>query len=80
MIDLDFIKDGAADEAIVFDQLDAAIVGVDHNGYLVYSYKQMLKCFQKQGMTLDEAIEWIDYNVLGVNAGNGFTVMVGERD
>jgi hypothetical protein len=34
----------------------------------------MLSIF-KQDMTEDEAIEWIDYNVLGTNAGMGFTVI-----
>jgi hypothetical protein len=26
-------------------------------------------------MTEEEAIEWIDYNVIGVNAGQGFIVL-----
>jgi hypothetical protein len=26
-------------------------------------------------MTIDEAIEWIDYNVMGVMGGQGFTVL-----
>ena len=29
----------------------------------------------EQGMTEDEAIEWIDYNVLGVMGGKGFTIL-----
>ena len=77
---LDFIMDGAADEAIIFDQLDPAIVGVDHNGNLVYSHEKMIDCFMGQGMTLDEAIEWIDYNVLCINGGEGFTVIMQERE
>ena len=29
----------------------------------------------EQGMTEDEAIEWIDYSVLGVMGGKGFTIL-----
>jgi len=78
-LDLDFIMDGAVDEAIVFDQLEDAIVGVDHNGYLVYSHEQMLRCFMEQGMTQEEAFEWIDFNILGFNGGDGFTIIMQER-
>ena len=31
-------------------------------------------------MTTSEAIEWIDYNVLGTNAGNGFTVLMLNKE
>jgi hypothetical protein len=62
------------DDAIRFTGLDEAVVGHDHRGLLVYDYHKMLSIF-KQDMTEDEAIEWIDYNVLGTNAGMGFTVI-----
>jgi hypothetical protein len=55
-----------ADEAIKFDNCDDAIIGVDQRGYLVYDYSKLVEVFKKQGMTTDEAVEWIDYNVLGV--------------
>ncbi len=77
---LDVIMDGAGDEAIIFDQLNSAIIGVDHNCNLVYSHSKMIDCFMSQGMTLDEAIEWIDYNVLCINGGEGFTVIMQERE
>ena len=62
------------DDAIRFHGLDDAVVGYDHRGLLVYDYNKMLSIF-KQDMTEEEAIEWIDYNVLGTNAGMGFTVI-----
>ena len=62
-------------ESILFDQLDSAITGLDHQGRIVYCYEKMVTAFKDQGMTEEEAIEWIEYNVLPVNAGNGFTVV-----
>ena len=35
----------------------------------------MLREVVKQGMTREDAFEWIEYNVLTINAGNGFVVL-----
>ena len=32
---------------------------------VVYDYDKLIECFMKQGMTDEEAVEWIDYNVTG---------------
>ena len=75
-INSDFNIDRADPEAIRFDGLDYAIIGTDHNGLLVYDFDRMIDIFTtEQGMTEDEAIEWIDYNVLGVMGGKGFTIL-----
>jgi hypothetical protein len=63
-------------EAIRFDGLDKAIVGYDHNGWIIYDYNTMIHEFTAMGMTDFEAQEWISYNVIGVNAGQGFTIMM----
>jgi len=73
--EIDYILDMASDEAIRFDNLDEAVIGLDHNGYLVYDYDAMHGLFMsKDGMDEEEACEWIEYNVIGTNAGNGFTI------
>ena len=75
-INSDFYIDRADPEAIRFEGLDYAIIGTDHNGLLVYDFDRMIDIFTtEQGMTQDEAIEWIDYNVLGVMGGKGFTIL-----
>ena len=67
-------------EAIRFEGLDYAIVGTDHNGFLVYDYDRMVETFVVDSeMTVDEAIEWIDYNVMGVMGGQGFTVLYSKE-
>lgn len=64
------------DGAIRFDDLDDTIVGTDQRGLIVYDYIQMVVFFMKRdGMTMYEAIEFVDFNVVGVNAGNGFTIL-----
>jgi hypothetical protein len=73
--DIDRHLDSCSDEAIRFDGLDDAVVGTDHDGCLVYEYEIMTQLFIEQGMTEEEAVEWINYNVIGVNAGNGFTIL-----
>ena len=42
-----------------------AIVGIDYNaGRLIYSRPKLVECYVKSdGMTHEEAEEWIDYNV-----------------
>ncbi len=55
-----------ADEAIRFDGCDDAIISHDNRGYLVYSFAKLVKVFMSQGMTDEEAVEWIDYNVAGI--------------
>ena len=62
-------------EAIRFDGLDDAVVGTDHNGNLVYEYEIMTRLFVEQGMTEEEAVEWINFNVIGTNGGYGFTIL-----
>ncbi len=67
--------ENADPEAIVFDGLDLAIVGFDHNGLMVYDHQKMVNIFIADGMTEDEAIEWIDYNVIGTMGGQDFTIL-----
>jgi len=63
-----------SDGAIIFDDCESAIVGRDDNGYAVYSHEKLIEIFESQGMTQDEAIEWIDYNIAGVCPRN-YTIL-----
>lgn len=45
--------------------LDDAIIGISDEGRVVYSYNKLLKAFMKhEGMTYEEAIEWVEYNTM----------------
>lgn len=65
---------GLADEAIIFHGLEKCITGMDQFGYAVYDYSKMIDVFTEDGMTHEEAEEWIDFNVACVNAGKGFVI------
>ena len=66
-----------ADEAIKFDGLDDCIIGIDQRGFLVYSYNKMIAHFEGDGMSTDEAIEYIDFNVVGIKPDN-YTILYHE--
>jgi len=36
---------------------------------LIYDYDLLIECFVESGMTEDEEIEWIDYNIVGAYMG-----------
>ena len=80
-----FIKETLAEdnpEAYIYDGADDAILGLvySENGpVLAYSYSAYLNIFmERDGMDLEEAIEFFDYNVLGLNLGEGQPIIVDD--
>ena len=63
---LETILDYLPDEMFVtIDGFDNAIIGVNTDNTpmrLVYSVPEMIECLMKQEMTLDEAIDYFEYN------------------
>lgn len=69
-IDIDVLHE----EALILEGLDDCVLGHDDEGILIYSYAKMYEHFSEQ-MSSEEAIEWIDYNVMGVQPnGKGFII------
>jgi hypothetical protein len=64
MSKLETILDYLPDETFVtIDGFDDAIIGVNTDSMvLVYSVPEMIECLMKQDMTLDEAIDYFEYN------------------
>lgn len=61
------LTDIGYEESVVFENpdYDNAIIGVDENGRVIYSYELMVKCLMKEdGMDYEEACEFIDYNTV----------------
>lgn len=56
------------------DELDEAIVGVVERfglePILCYDLGVLLKCYEKQGMTEEDAREFFDFNVIGAWVGD----------
>lgn len=64
MSKLETILDYLPDETFVtIDGFDNAIIGVNTDSMvLVYSVPEMIECLMKQDMTLDDAIDYFEYN------------------
>ncbi len=59
-------------EAVLWDGLDDAIIGVTPEGKAVYDIEMMCSIVwrdNKKYITPDEAAEWVDYNILSTYAG-----------
>ena len=57
----------------MYPSLERALVGVASrcgmDPCVVYDYYIMVQCFIEEGMTEEEAVEWIDFNILGAYIG-----------
>jgi hypothetical protein len=52
-------------ESVILNGLDHGIVGMDVDGHVVYSYEKCVEILmERDGMTLEEAEEWLDYNTV----------------
>lgn len=78
----EFLKENDPD-AILFDDMDAALVGVAKqftNHLAVYDYEKSVEVFMKQGMDREGAIEWIEFNVIGAYLGEHTPVFINNWD
>ncbi len=63
----DTLSELGFDGAIVFENpdYDDAIIGTSNDDRVVYSFNKMVECLMKEdGMTEEEAIEFIEFNTL----------------
>jgi len=73
-----------ADERLVkANGLEDAIIGVGSRmnmpDVLIYSYNKCVKIFmEKEGWTHEEAVEWMDFNVVGAWVGETTPIFVHE--
>ena len=76
MKDITEIAENLHDEALVLEGLDDCILGYSEDGILIYSHAKMVDHFiEIEGMSEEEALEWIDFNVLGLMPnGLGFVM------
>jgi len=62
-------------------ELNESCVGyyVKENGAcLIYDYRKMVECFMASGMTEEEAVEWVDFNIVGAHFGPQNPVIMEE--
>lgn len=71
------LQEFLAEDCLKLDGLNDAIVGVDTKGYLVYDYQKIVDVFTKEphNMEYEEAIEFTDFNVVGLDGNGNWTIM-----
>ena len=76
------LREFLAEDCMKLDGLHKAIVGVDTKGYLVYDYHKIVDVFNKEphGMEYEEAIEFTDYNVVGLDGNGNWTIMYNREN
>jgi hypothetical protein len=58
------------DEFLIADGFDDAIIGVDEeNGKIIYDIDEVINILIIDGMDVDEAIEFYEYNIVGSYVG-----------
>jgi hypothetical protein len=63
----EILCDAGYEESVVFENpdYDSAIVGVTDEGNVVYDFNKMVDhLVERDGMTRDEAVEFIEYNAV----------------
>jgi len=70
-------------DAIVFDDLDDAIIGVanQHGSATVIAYSEskiIYSLMDKNGWDMEDAQEWFDYNISCLGVTNGTPVIVSD--
>ena len=70
------ILDYASNTALTADGFDKAIIGVTTQGLVVYDYNKCVEVLMKEGMEEDEAVEHLDFNVVGSYMGEGTPIFI----
>ena len=76
------LREFLAEDSMKLDGLNDAIVGVDTKGYLVYDYHKIVDVFTKEphGMEFEEAIEFTDFNVVGLDGNGNWTIIYNREN
>jgi hypothetical protein len=66
-------------DAICADGFDDAIIGYSTHDIVCYSYKKCIQILMNEhDMDLDQAIEFLDYNVVGSYVGENTPIFIHE--
>lgn len=59
------------------ESYDGALIGVSSDGRAIYDYDLMVEwLMNKDGMSAEEAADWIDYNTIGSLYGNDCPIVM----
>lgn len=83
LIDYCIKKHLGDDETVLLaDGLESAFMGIGRqftHPVAIYSYKKTLKCLKGMGMTMEDAIEYFDYNIAGAFVGDQTPVFLQDE-
>jgi len=70
--------------ALFADGLDSAIIGVARRcgqpTLVAYSYSKAVQHFMSEGMSHEEAVEWMEFNVVGAWMGDNTPVWIMDAE
>ena len=58
------LDNGFEDVICLSSNYDEAFIGLSVDYRAVYDYEKIIRCLMKDGMTDEDAAEWIEYNVV----------------
>jgi hypothetical protein len=67
------------EEIVIFDGLDDAFIGVGYQfnkALACYDREKIIDMLIKEGMTVGEAIEYHDFNIVGSYLGEGTPIII----
>jgi len=83
MNDVEALLEQVDEQAVTWDGCDDAIIGVGsrcgQNTVFVYDYDRLVQVFVRDGMTEEEAVDWVDYNIVGAWVGEGTPITFYKR-
>lgn len=68
-----------ADDTVVLNGLGDCIVGMAGDS-IVYSYELLVTHFMREGLTWEEAVEWVDFNICGFGISGAAPVVMNCLD
>ena len=77
MSDRDILLDLGYDDVIIFDNpsYEGALVGISWDNQAIYDYDLMVESLMKEGMTAEEATDFISYNS-SYRQGNEYPIIM----
>ena len=75
---IDWTEQGhyVSEDAIQLGGCDSAVLGITDEGVLCYSYELLIDVFvTRDGMQPDEALEWVEFNIMGLHGNGSFHVV-----
>ena len=84
MFDVDALAEETESEFLQIDGCQECIVGsvspINEPTRLVYSYDRLIYHFIKDGMSIDEASDYVDFNIVGAYGGPGTPLILEHEE